>query len=52
MDWLANYFRSGAGPSAAMALTKINTEVDIVNILSSIKVPTLLMQRTHDIDGK
>lgn len=52
MDWLANYFRSGASPSAAMVLTKMNTEVDIVNILSSIKVPTLLMQRTHDIDVK
>ncbi len=52
MDWLANYFRSGASPSAAMVLTKMNTEVDIVNILSSIKVPTLMMQRTHDIDVK
>ncbi|MEQ8243981.1 alpha/beta fold hydrolase [Fulvivirga sp.] len=52
MDWLANYFRSGASPSAAMVLTKMNTEVDIINILGSIKVPTLLMQRTHDIDVK
>ena len=52
MDWLANYFRSGASPSAAMVLTKMNTEVDIIDILSSIKVPTLIMQRTHDIDVK
>ena len=52
MDWLANYFRSGASPSAAMVLTKMNTEVDIVDILGSIRVPTLLMQRTHDIDVK
>ncbi|SHJ48406.1 Pimeloyl-ACP methyl ester carboxylesterase [Reichenbachiella agariperforans] len=52
MDWLANYFRSGASPSAAMVLTKMNTEVDIVDILGSIKVPTLLMQRTHDVDVK
>ena len=52
MDWLANYFRSGASPSAALVLTKMNTEVDIINILGSIKVPTLLMQRTHDIDVK
>ncbi len=50
MDWLANYFRSGASPSAAMMLTKMNTQVDIINVLSSIKVPTLVMQRTHDID--
>lgn len=52
MDWLANYFRSGASPSAAMVLTKMNTEVDIINILDSIKVPSLIMQRKHDIDVK
>jgi len=52
MSWLANYFRSGASPSAAMVLTKMNTEVDIINILSSIKVPTLIMQRKQDIDVK
>lgn len=52
MDWLANYFRSGASPNAAMMLTKMNTQVDIINILGSIKVPTLMMQRTHDIDVK
>ncbi|CAD5254905.1 MULTISPECIES: alpha/beta fold hydrolase [unclassified Imperialibacter] len=52
MDWLASYFRSGASPSAAMVLTKMNTQVDIIDILGTIKVPTLLMQRTHDIDVK
>lgn len=52
MDWLANYFRSGASPSAAMVLTKMNTQVDIIDILGSIKVPTLIMQRTNDIDVK
>ncbi len=52
MDWLASYFRSGASPSAALILTKLNTQVDIIDILSSIQVPTLIMQRTHDIDVK
>ncbi len=52
MDWLANYFRSGASPSAAMVLTRMNTEVDIIDILPTIRVPTLMMQRTHDIDVK
>jgi len=52
MDWLANYFRSGASPSAAMVLTKMNSEVDIIDILGSIKVPTLMLQRTRDIDVK
>ena len=52
MEWLASYFRSGASPSAAMVLTKMNTEVDIIDILGSVKVPTLIMQRTGDIDVK
>jgi len=52
MEWLANYFRSGASPKAAMVLTKMNTHVDIINILGSIKVPTLLLQRTDDVDVK
>lgn len=52
MDWLAHYFRSGASPSAAMVLTKMNTQVDIIDILDTITVPTLLMYRTFDIDVK
>ncbi|MBO6523775.1 MAG: alpha/beta fold hydrolase [Balneolaceae bacterium] len=52
MEWLANYFRSGASPSAALVLTKMNTQVDIIDILGSIKVPTLILQRTNDIDVK
>lgn len=52
MAWLANYFRSGASPSAALVLTRMNTQVDIIDILDSINVPTLIMQRTHDIDVK
>ena len=52
MDWLARYFRSGASPSAALALTKMNTEVDIIDILDSIKVPALFICRTGDIDVK
>ncbi|SEK94583.1 Pimeloyl-ACP methyl ester carboxylesterase [Aquimarina amphilecti] len=52
MDWLASYFRSGASPGAAMMLTKLNTQIDIVDILGSINVPTLILQRTNDIDVK
>lgn len=52
MDWLAKYFRSGASPSAAIVLTKMNTEVDIIDILGSIRVPVLIMQRINDIDVK
>lgn len=52
ISWLAKYFRSGASPSAALVLTKMNTQVDIIGILDAIQVPTLLMQRTNDIDVK
>lgn len=52
MDWLAAYFRSGASPSAALVLTKMNSHVDIIDILESIDVPTLLMYREDDIDVK
>lgn len=52
MDWLASYFRSGASPSAALVLTQMNTQVDIIDILPSINMPTLMMQRTNDIDVK
>lgn len=52
MDWLANYFRSGASPRAALELTKMNTQVNIIDILKYIKVPTLIMQRIEDIDVK
>ena len=52
MDWLANYFRSGASPSAALVLTRMNTQVDIIGVLPAINVPTLIMQRVNDIDVK
>jgi len=52
MNWLASYFRAGASPRSALALTKMNTQVDIIAVLDAIKVPTLIMQRTHDIDVK
>lgn len=52
MNWLATYFRSGASPSAALVLTQMNTQINIINVLPSINVPTLMMQRVNDIDVK
>lgn len=51
-DWLNAYIRSSASSGAAMKLIKMNAEVDIINILSSINVPTLIMQRTNDRNVK
>lgn len=50
MDWLASYLRSGASPKAALILHKQCAQIDITDILGSIKVPTLLLFRKDDIE--
>jgi pimeloyl-ACP methyl ester carboxylesterase/DNA-binding winged helix-turn-helix (wHTH) protein len=47
-DWWAEYLRMGASPGAALALTKMNAEIDVRPILPSIRVPTLVIHRTGD----
>ncbi|HET7219290.1 MAG TPA: alpha/beta fold hydrolase [Vicinamibacterales bacterium] len=46
--WWATYLRMGASPGAALALTRMNAEIDIREILPSIRVPTLVLHRRHD----
>ena len=46
--WWATYLRMGASPGAALALTKMNAEIDIRRVLPSIRVPTLVVHRTGD----
>ena len=38
----------GASPGAAVALTRMNAEIDIRDVLPSIRVPALVMHRTGD----
>ncbi len=47
-DWWANYLRMSASPGAALALTKMNAEIDVRPVLPSIRVPTLLIHRRGD----
>lgn len=47
-DWWAHYLRQGASPGAALALTKMNAEVDVREILPLVRVPTLILHRTGD----
>ena len=47
-SWWATYLRMGASPGAALALTRMNAEIDIREILPSIRVPTLVLHRRHD----
>jgi pimeloyl-ACP methyl ester carboxylesterase len=46
--WWAAYLRTSASPGAAVALTRMNSETDIRNILPAIRIPTLVVHRTGD----
>jgi pimeloyl-ACP methyl ester carboxylesterase/DNA-binding winged helix-turn-helix (wHTH) protein len=48
-EWWATYLRMGASPGAAVALTKMNAEIDVRNVLPSIRVPTLVIHRSGDL---
>src|SRR4029079_7230090 len=47
-DWWATYLRMGASPGAAVALTQMNAEIDVRNVLPSIRVPSLVIHRSED----
>jgi pimeloyl-ACP methyl ester carboxylesterase len=46
--WWGKFERLGASPSAAIALMRMNREIDISGILHSIRVPTLVIHLTDD----
>lgn len=48
-NWWATYLRMGASPGAAVALTKMNAEIDVRNVLPTIRVPTLVIHRSGDM---
>jgi pimeloyl-ACP methyl ester carboxylesterase len=48
-NWWATYLRMGASPGAAVALTKMNAEIDIRNVLPTIRVPSLVIHRSGDL---
>jgi pimeloyl-ACP methyl ester carboxylesterase len=49
-DWWATYLRMSASPGAAVALAKMNTDIDIREELSAIRAPTLVLHRSGDRD--
>jgi pimeloyl-ACP methyl ester carboxylesterase len=51
-DRLATYFRRSASPGAGVALMRMNTQLDVRDVLSAIQAPTLVIHRTHDRDVK
>ena len=48
LSW-ARFERLGASPSAVVALMRMNSEIDIRPILSSIRVPTFIIHRQGDV---
>src|SRR5262245_19960638 len=47
---IATYYRNAASPSAAVALLKMNTQIDVRHVLPTIGVPTLVLHRSGDLD--
>ena len=47
-EWWSTYLRMGASPGAALALTTMNAEIDIRQVLPAIRVPTLILHRVDD----
>jgi pimeloyl-ACP methyl ester carboxylesterase len=50
IDWLAAYTRRAASPGAAMALSRMNRQIDVRAALPAIHTPTLVLARTEDPD--
>jgi class 3 adenylate cyclase len=48
---LATYHRRSASPGAAVALYRMNTQIDVRSVLPAISVPTLMIHRTGDLDA-
>jgi class 3 adenylate cyclase len=48
MQRIATFFRRSASPGAAVALNRMNTEIDTRALLPTIGVPTLVLQRQGD----
>jgi hypothetical protein len=48
-EWWATYLRMGASPGAAVALTTMNAEIDVRNVLPLVRVPTLVIHRSGDL---
>jgi class 3 adenylate cyclase len=47
-DWWGRLLRQGTGPAGAIALIDLYRELDVRGVLSSISMPTLILQRSDD----
>ena len=44
----ANYLRQAASPGAAVAVMRMNAEIDVRHVLPAVRVPTLVLHRKGD----
>jgi pimeloyl-ACP methyl ester carboxylesterase len=47
-QWRSNFLRLAAGPGEALAILRMNMEIDVRHVLPAIRVPTLILHRTGD----
>jgi class 3 adenylate cyclase len=48
-EWMGRFERLGASPAAVTALMRMNSQIDISDIVATIRVPTLVIHRTEDV---
>ena len=48
-QWWGKFERLGASPAAAITLLRMNSQIDITDILPSVNVPTLVIHRKDDV---
>lgn len=48
-SWWGRFERLGATPGAAISLMRMNSQIDISDVLPSIQVPTLVIHRAEDV---
>lgn len=47
-QWWARYLRMSASPAMARAVIRMNTEIDVRDLLKELRVPTLVLHRSGD----
>ncbi len=47
-QYRANYLRLAASPGAAVAMWRMNKDIDVRHVLPTIRIPTLILHRTGD----
>jgi class 3 adenylate cyclase len=47
-DWWATYLKLGGSPGAAVAVMRMNREIDVRHVLPTVRVPTLILHRVGD----